>query len=191
MTRTLLLVRHAVTTWHLEHRLQGRAEVPLAEEGRAQARALRVTFDGFVPDSVTTSDLGRTIETAQLMGFGDADRDPDWAEGDFGDWTGELISDVGDDYHAWRTGHFDPPGGEPLEAMARRVVAAADRVPGGRHLVVTHGGVIRMLLEHHLRIDLTRIAAVECAHVAILELGDPARLLAYNVPPGSPLPSVR
>lgn len=189
MTATLLLVRHATTTWHVERRLQGRTDVPLTPFGEEQARRLRTTFADVALDSVITSDLTRTVETARLMGFSQPTRDPAWAEGDFGDWTGRAIDEVGEQYDLWRLGRFDPPGGEPLSVLAHRVLDAAGRFTSGTHLVVTHGGVIRMLVERLLGVDLAVIAPVECAHVAIVRLGQPARLLAYNLPPGSPLPT--
>lgn len=188
MPTRLVLVRHALTTWHVEHRMQGRADVPLTPEGEAQARAVGVALEGFQPDSVTTSDLGRTVETARLMGFDDVRIDPAWAEGNFGEWTGRLTSEVGEDYIGWREGRVDPPGGEPLADMRDRVVTAARAFEPGLHLVVTHGGVIRALLGGMLGIDLSRLLPVECAHAAVIDT-DPPRLLAYNLAAGAMLPA--
>ncbi len=188
MPTRLVLVRHALTTWHVEHRMQGRADVPLTPEGEEQARAVGVALRGMRPDSVTTSDLSRTVETARLMGFDDVRTDPAWAESDFGEWTGMLTSEVGDDYLGWREGRVDPPGGESLADMRRRVVAAARSFPPGVHLVVTHGGVIRALLAGLLDLDLSRIVPVECAHAAVIDT-DPPRLLAYNLAAGAMIPA--
>lgn len=188
MPTRLVLVRHALTTWHVEHRMQGRADVPLTAQGEAQALAVGAALKGFRPDSVTTSDLRRTVETARLMGFDDVDADPAWAEGDFGEWTGMLTSEVGDDYLGWREGRVDPPGGESLADMRDRVVTAARAFSPGVHLVVTHGGVIRALLAGLLGLDLSRVVPVECAHAAVIDT-DPPRLLAYNLAADAMLPT--
>jgi broad specificity phosphatase PhoE len=70
-----------------------------------------------------------------------------------GAWEGCTVDEVrgypGDPYRRWLLAPHDcpPPGGEPLEAVSARVVAAMARIaaahPNGEDvLVVAHGGVI-------------------------------------------------
>ena len=40
---------------------------------------------------------------------------------------------------------FEPPGGETFDDLRRRVLDFVDSLPPGRHLVFTHGGVLRLL----------------------------------------------
>jgi len=141
---TLLLVRHGETDWNAERRWQGHADVPLNARGREQARVLaeRLATDGRV-DAVYSSDLSRARDTAEIVArrFGiTVVADPDLREIDVGSREG-------------RTGETDGPwDGEPQEAHAARVLGAvrriAERHPGERVLVVTHGGSLRRVREH-------------------------------------------
>ena len=72
---TLYYVRHGLTDWNVEQRLQGRRDVPLNRDGRAQAlrcgEILRdlLVRDGRAPDSCdyVSSPLIRARETMELM----------------------------------------------------------------------------------------------------------------------------
>ena len=65
----LLLARHGETDWNVEHRLQGqlRPGPPLNEKGLLQAAALAVRLAGETFEAVYTSDLQRTLQTAQAV----------------------------------------------------------------------------------------------------------------------------
>ena len=68
-------VRHGLTDWNVQHRLQGRHDVPLNREGRAQAvRCAEILCDIFARDgcaaqelAYVSSPLGRARETMELM----------------------------------------------------------------------------------------------------------------------------
>ena len=187
MTGHIVLIRHAETTWHVEHRFQGRADSPLTEEGRQQALDLGSAVSAHPWASVVTSDLGRAVETARLMGFPDAQRDAAWSEADFGEWTGRPMTEIREsfdaEYRAWRVGKSVPPGGEPWSAQCERVAAAASALGDGIHLVVTHGGVIRALLQTVVGLDLATLAPLECAHAVAIQRDDRYTLAGYGLSP--------
>jgi broad specificity phosphatase PhoE len=140
---TLLLVRHGETDWNAERRWQGHADVPMNDRGLEQARALAERLAAEPVDAIYASDLSRARVTAEIVGerLGVAVvADPDLREIDVGTREG-------------RTGDVDAPwDGEPHEAHAERILRAihriAERHPGERVLVVTHGGSMRRVHEH-------------------------------------------
>jgi 2,3-bisphosphoglycerate-dependent phosphoglycerate mutase len=137
---TLLLVRHGETDWNADGRLQGHTDRPLSEYGRRQARRLAEELVDEPLDAIYASDLARARETAEIVG----ERltlpvmlDRDLREKDWGTWEGltpaerdrvELV-------------------GESTEAHQERILRALGRIaqrhPGARVLVVTHGGSMR------------------------------------------------
>jgi 2,3-bisphosphoglycerate-dependent phosphoglycerate mutase len=72
---TLVLLRHGQSTWNLENRFTGWVDVPLTDEGAAQARRAGVdlTAAGIFPDIVHTSVQRRAIHTAELA-LGECER---------------------------------------------------------------------------------------------------------------------
>src|SRR5438067_653351 len=68
MTTTLFLVRHGETLNNRAGRFQP-YDTPLSDEGRAQARQLAERLAGEKPiHALYSSDLARTMETAQIVG---------------------------------------------------------------------------------------------------------------------------
>ena len=64
----LLFIRHGESTGNLEHRLQGRAEFDLSDEGRRQAERLhqRLQGEGLEPTHVYSSPQRRAAQTAEI-----------------------------------------------------------------------------------------------------------------------------
>lgn len=100
--------------------------------------------------------------------------EPDLRELDFGDWEGrtaaELMIEHSDELgRFWRDPYgFTPPGGEPLTAFESRILAAierlTDRCAGERVLLVTHAGVMRLLLAQARGLLRERLLEVEVGH---------------------------
>src|SRR5450631_1835761 len=89
---TLVLVRHAVTTFTIEKRFSGSGDPPLIEQGRVQARAVatRLAARGGI-DLILSSGLSRCRETASIMASAlgvPIELDDDLREVDFGLWEG-------------------------------------------------------------------------------------------------------
>ena len=143
---TLRLVRHGETDWSAERRYTGRTDVTLNKTGISQAKALTViSSDRY--DSIWCSSLTRCVETARLMGV-KADPTPHLQEFDFGKIEGltwdELDSTTQNgllDFNG-----FVAPNGESVSLFGRRIDAFVEGLGPGRHLLITHGGVIRHLL---------------------------------------------
>jgi broad specificity phosphatase PhoE len=146
----LALLRHGDTAWTAEGRIQGRTDVPLSDAGRATLSTFG--FPSCVRNFlVVTSPLMRCVETAALLGFAHAPRDPRLAEMSWGAWEGrklaELRAELGEAMRAneARGWDFRPEGGEtPREVYAR--VASWLRELERPTLAVTHRGVMRGIL---------------------------------------------
>jgi probable phosphoglycerate mutase len=149
----LCLARHGSTSWNEAGRLVGWADPGLSGRGRAEARALGAALAGRAFDSVWTSDLRRAVETTTIAlrsarSTRTATVDRRLRELRFGAidgfrWT-ELSGDVQRGLLAFEG--FRAPEGESVEELGSRVWDLIGSLPPGDHLLVTHGGVIRLLM---------------------------------------------
>lgn len=160
--KRILLARHGVTWWNLERRFQGCSDVPLAEEGHAQARRLAARVAPWNPDRIVCSPLVRARETAETVrnACGTKPRFEEregFREMSFGFWEGlaveRLLEEAGDELGVWHRdpGSYTPPGGESFsEAQDRALKTLREVLEGGpaeeRLLVVAHGGILTALL---------------------------------------------
>jgi glucosyl-3-phosphoglycerate phosphatase len=191
----LLLVRHGQSEWNAGRVLQGQADIPLSDLGRAQAQALASVIARMQPDRAITSDLLRARETAALIGYPQARLEPALREIHVGAWEGQSIPDLiaadADAYAGWRAGTHRPDGGEVWDEFTARASAAirAEMAKGGAQtlLAVCHGGVIRALLQRFLNLAPRQIIPAAPASVTALRMdagGGHARLEVFNYRPG-------
>jgi len=156
---SLLLIRHAESSWNAAGRWQGHGDPPLSDRGREQANALARELARDAIDVLVSSDLRRAAETAAILGQARGlrpERNPRLRELDLGDWQGLTRDQIeradGDVLRRFDAGDLDvrPGGGENLREIERRAFSAVselvDAHPGRRLAVVTHLGVIRALL---------------------------------------------
>jgi probable phosphoglycerate mutase len=144
--RELWLVRHGETPASRGHTLAGWEDVPLTARGEEQARALRSVLRGERFDGVWSSDLRRALSTARLA-WGEPRQDARLREMSFGSLEGaawEALEPRWKEALAHFEG-FEAPGGETFAQLQTRVLAFVAGLPSGRHLVFTHGGVVRLL----------------------------------------------
>src|SRR5438477_4218649 len=64
----IIIVRHGETTWNLEGRHQGHLDSPLTKRGVAQAEALAARLGNEEFAALYSSDLGRALATAEIIG---------------------------------------------------------------------------------------------------------------------------
>jgi len=179
-----VVVRHGETQWNLEERIQGQGDSPLTASGRAQAEAVaRRLARGERFDLLVSSDLGRAHDTARAIAAATGlpiRLDPRLRERHFGAGEGLTYGEIGARYPgAFRSdGAIDPdyavPGGESRRAFHERVTRAFEALareqPGGRIVVVTHGGVLGTLYRHIQGIPLAephRIAIANASYNAV------------------------
>lgn len=188
----LILLRHGETTWNAEHRLQGQDNSPLSERGIEQARRFVGYARALRPARVVSSDLGRTRQTADLIGHGDCPADPRLREFNAGEWTGrtraDLLASEGQNYGAWRAGTYTPAGAESWAVFRERIVGGLRHwlaAGEGDLLAIVHGGVIRAACDGFLGLPPSRIIPVTPGTATILNFPDgvsgTARLEGYNI----------
>lgn len=154
---TLLLVRHGETDGN-RNRVVQVPETPLNANGRAQAERLGRRLGSQLADrrvTLWTSDYQRARETAAPVARSlrlDPVVEPLLRERNFGDLRGRTYESLGLDPFA---PDYHPPGGESWEQFFQRVAGLwrrleAVEVDGDTLVVVTHGLVLRALVEQHL-----------------------------------------
>lgn len=165
----LHLLRHGHVDTGGQRLAYGHLDLPLSARGRASSDALRTfVLDALPPiDRVFSSDLSRCAPLADQLGAltgAPVEHSAMLREQHMGDWEGrswaELTAEDEDRVQAWWADYVGSraPGGESLADLADRVdrwwAQAAPRVAGQRVVVVTHIGVIRVLLCRALGLPL-------------------------------------
>ena len=177
------LLRHGETRGG--SRFRGRLDDPLTARGwdRMWAAVGPVNGDGEGVrewDGIVTSPLTRCADFARALSERQGiplRMDPRLAELDFGDWEGRTAAElmVAD---AEALGRFwadpvahPPPGGEPLLTFQARVLAAWEELVrqdrGDRTLVVSHGGVMRVILCQVRGYPLGRLLELDVGHASL------------------------
>jgi broad specificity phosphatase PhoE len=178
----LYLVRHGQTAANAAGLLLGRADPPLTELGRRQARAIADALPA--PSRVVSSPLSRARDTAAAFGQR-VEIDERWVEMDYGELDGRPVGSVTAElWSRWRADPgFAPSGGESLTAVGDRVRNActelADSADGRDIVVVTHVSPIKAAIAWALGVPdaVAWRMFVEDAAVARVQIGPPAPLL--------------
>ncbi len=171
MARTIHLVRHghhALLGGTLCGRMKG---VALDELGCEEIARCAVAISPR-PNLVQSSPQRRCLQSACILAahYGLAiEIVPALDELDYGDWTGQSFDDLDRDprWLVWNTqrGTSQPPGGESMRALQRRIVDHLEHLradPGSDIVVaVSHAEPIRAALLHYQGIDLDDFLAVE------------------------------
>jgi uncharacterized phosphatase len=162
----LYLIRHGQTDWNEQNRLQGSVERPLNEQGREQAREIGKKLSQLTIDAIYSSPMERAKETAKIIaehhecevGFY-----PGLREASYGLIEGLTHQEYHEQYKEPLAHRNSLPqeerklirlveGAESLEDVATRAIPClieiTQRHLGQNVIVVTHGGVIRVLLTY-------------------------------------------
>lgn len=179
MTLRLDLLRHGET--ELGGGLRGSLDDALTEKGWTQMRD--AVIGGGPWDRLISSPLQRCARFAAELGDKlnlPVHLDKDLQELHFGAWEGQSAAALMEtDAEAlglfWADPYgFTPPQGEPVSDFSVRVLAAVARLhqayAGERVLLISHGGVMRLLLAQARGLPREQLLNVEVGHGALFGL---------------------
>ncbi|MFZ1104083.1 MAG: histidine phosphatase family protein [Hyphomicrobiaceae bacterium] len=181
---TLYFIRHGETDWNRAQRYQGRQDIPLNATGRLQAKrngqalAEALGHWGASLDFVA-SPLFRARETMEIvrgemaLAVDDYRTDDRLAEIHYGHWEGQLWGELPrtdpEGYAARQADpwSWQPIGGESYRMLSDRVARWLAEVRRDA-VVVSHGGVSRVLRGLVLRLGGSEIARLEVPQDKVL-----------------------
>jgi len=177
---TYYLVRHGQTLWNTQGRTQGHGNSPLTELGKIQAINLARHLKEYSIDLIYCSDLGRAIETADIIGVElglDVNPTPALREMGFGEWEGMPIPKIKEKYpellHLWRNQQDKAkmPGGETLHIVKERedkLIEELNEKYKGKHiLLVSHSVTVRVMLLSFLQAPLSNLYRIKQNNTAL------------------------
>ena len=189
----LFILRHGVTPWNREGRIQGRSDIGLAEDARAEIASWSPPQEAKTARWLT-SPLIRARDTAVLLGHPEACIEEELQEMHWGAWEGRRLADLRRDLGEAMTQNeargldLQPPGGEsPRDVQIRLKPLLADL--GARKESVTavsHKGVIRALYALASHWDMTGKPPTKlqnnCCHAFRLLPDGTAEVEQLNIP---------
>lgn len=167
--KTLYIVRHGETDWNKLGKYQGITDVPLNENGLAQAKACGESLKNVIFDRIISSDLSRAVVTAESIRRDKKipiHQDKRLRELNFGDWEALLYTEIEASWpglidQMYRRPHIvQVPNGESFKELQDRAWAAVydfinENDKDETLLITCHGGTIRTILCKLLDIPLS------------------------------------
>ena len=163
----LILIRHGETLWNTQLRMQGSLDSDLTPKGELQIKALGEWMKEVPFDYLYCSDTARAYKTAEAISKftgHNLNLDKRLREKNLGVFEG-LTSEEARERYPENFQQFKTVGasyvidqGESTQQLLERALEAIeeirDRHPQKVAVVVTHGGVVRVLMKHVLGIPL-------------------------------------
>ncbi len=162
----LILIRHGETLWNEQKKYQGHADIGLSPKGKKNIQALLPRVKALGIDFLYTSSLRRARQSARIISAKTGLKpcvDSRLNELNFGRWEGktadQLILQKDKSFLSWAGGKWKTPkGGESIDSLRRRVRGflkdCLKKHKGKKIAIVSHGGLIRMIILLSLRQDL-------------------------------------
>jgi broad specificity phosphatase PhoE len=183
VSTSIYLVRHGRTALNAQGRFRGRQDVPLDDRGFVDAAGAARALADVKLAAVYTSPLLRTRQTAEFVAGPSSARvieEPDLIDLDHGRWealTAEeaaALDPAAFDRFRSDPRNAEPPSGERMADVERRVLAALTRI-GRRHdgsavAAVSHEIPIRLVIANLAGIDGSAFWAFALPTGAVTEL---------------------
>ncbi len=180
MANTFYIVRHGQTNWNILGRTQGHGNSDLTKKGLEQAKELADAIVDYPIDYIYSSDLGRAVQTAQIIANKlnlDVNKTPELREMGFGIWEGLLIEEIKKDhldtYNTWRNEpHLvNIEGGENLHIIKERTdkfIEKLNKKYDNKHIVlVSHSVTVRAMLLSFLGSSMQNIYRIKQDNTAL------------------------
>lgn len=159
---TLYIVRHGQTDWNVQELTQGEADIPLNAEGIKQAKKIRQQLQDINFDVVFSSDLIRAKKTAEIIAmekkfaiettrllrerrYGKFDGTPYQKMEKFHRTWEKLSKKERVNYKPYKDYETDK---EIIDRFITFIRETAVMYPGKTVLIVCHGGIMRVLMNH-------------------------------------------
>jgi len=196
MMGKIYLVRHGETEWNAEGRTQGQTDIPLSDKGENQAQAVQSLLQSVAIDAVYSSDLSRTLETAQIIVEDrnlQVQTNKDLRERYFGKFEGLTLKEKELKYpEEFKDSTendicFEPPGGESIEQTYNRIARPLSQYKE-KHinesiLIVGHGGSLRCGISYILDLPVEtslKFVLSNCSITSFETFNNNTVLLGYN-----------
>ena len=168
-TLKLYIVRHGETEWNVIKRFQGQLNTPLTEKGMEKLRETGKKLENVLFDEVYTSELGRTVASAEIIlnenrGYRNKKLElkklAELNEVYFGVWQGLTYKEVFLKYPEEANNYFYNVKNykaenveaenlkDALERFLKGINKILNRHKSGNILVVTHGTVFEMFMNY-------------------------------------------
>ena len=168
-TLKLYIVRHGETEWNVIKRFQGQLNTPLTEKGMEKLRETGKKLENVLFDEVYTSELGRTVASAEIIlnennGYKNNKLElkklAELNEVHFGVWQGLKYEEVFLKYPEEANNYFynvknykaENVEAENLKDALERFLKGINKIldshKSGNILVVTHGTVFEMFMNY-------------------------------------------
>ena len=180
MANTFYIVRHGQTNWNILGKTQGHGNSDLTAKGIEQATELAESIVNYPIDYIYSSDLGRAVQTAQILGDKlniKVEETEALREMGFGEWEGLLIDEIKTNYaNVYTTWRNEPhlaqiPGGETLHLIKDRVdsfIQSLNEKYDDKHiLLVTHSVTVRVMLLAFLNSGMENIYRIKQENTAL------------------------
>jgi broad specificity phosphatase PhoE len=155
--RSFVCLRHGATDWNRQGRFQGRTDVPLNDDGIAQAHAAALRLQTAPPDRIVSSPLVRAVKTAEIAATAFARPvaiDDGIIECDFGSLEGQSIRDAMQQHGITAMADLVsilPADGEAWAKVTERSLRCVsrwlDRHPDAEILFVCHDAVMQAMAQ--------------------------------------------
>ncbi|MEC9383810.1 MAG: histidine phosphatase family protein [SAR324 cluster bacterium] len=163
----IILIRHGETEWNSQKRMQGHSNSDLSEVGMGQIQALGELMKNVSFDHIYSSDSLRTRQTAEAITQYSGHTlqfDQRIREKNLGVFEG-LTSTEAKERHPEIYRLFKTAGanyvideGESTQQLLERALEFIEEIrlrhPQERVVMVTHGGVVRVLMKHALGLSI-------------------------------------
>lgn len=178
------LLRHGEPAGGVRYR--GITDDPLTDKGWQQMQTAMDNMDNDNMDSwdiILSSPLCRCFDFATQLSKAiniPIEQDNCFAEMCFGEWEGKTTAQIQDQdaqalFQFWQDPyHHAPPGSEPLSVFEERVVTGwkniLSRYKGQCLLLITHAGIMRIVLKHLLDIPWSSTHSIQLDFAACLNI---------------------